>query len=93
MAKTKYDPKGYVTNEYLDDAVNIILKGMDTMIKNFRVEVKGGFDKVGLKLNKMDVDISSIKDDVKGLTSDLSSTVSKKDFNTFKIKMNRFATS
>ena len=90
---TKYDPKGLVTNEYLDDATDKILKGMDTMIKNFRVEVKGGFDKVGLKLNKMDVDISSIKDDVKGLTSDLSSTVSKKDFNTFKIKMNRFATS
>ncbi len=90
---TKYDPKGLVTNEYLDDAADKILKGMDTMIKNFRVEVKGGFDKVGLKLNKMDVDISSIKDDVKGLTSDLSSTVSKKDFNTFKMKMNRFATS
>ena len=30
----KYDPKGLVTNEYLDDAADKILKGMQTMFNN-----------------------------------------------------------
>lgn len=96
----KYDPKGLVTNEYLDDAADKILKGMNTMINNFRVEVKGAFNQVGkrfdrveTRLNKIEVELAGVKDEVQGLKADLSDTVSKREFNTFKLKMDRFATS
>lgn len=89
----KYDPKGLVTNEYLDDAADKILKGMDTMVKNLRGEMNTRFDKVDTRLDKIEVDLSEVKDEVQGLKADLSGTVSKREFNTFKLKMDRFATS
>jgi len=92
----KYDPKGLVTNEYLDDAVSRVVEGMDKIADGFKgefVKVYKRFDKVETKLDKIEVDLSEVKDEVQGLKADLSGTVSKREFNTFKIKMDRFATS
>lgn len=92
----KYDPKGLVTNEYLDDAVSRVVEGMDKIADGFKGEfskVYKRFDRVETRLDKIEVGLSEVKDEVQGLKADFSTTVSKSDFNTFKVKMNRFATS
>lgn len=99
---TKKDPKGFVTNEVLtetlDEAVDTILKGMDNMFKEERKFNFGTFaTKEDLKnfATKEDLkrEISWVRDDIKGLTADLADTISKKEFNQLKGKVDKYMAS
>lgn len=96
---SKKDPKAFVTNEVLDEtlgeAVETILKGMDTMFKEERKYNSQTFaTKEDLKefatKGELKAEISWIRDDIKGLTGELSKTVSKKDFNQLKSKVDKY---
>jgi len=92
----KYDPKSLVTNGYLDDAISRVVEGMDKIADGFKsefVKVHKKVDKVETKLDNIEVGLSEVKDEVQGLKTDLSTTVSKREFNAFKIKLGRFAIS
>jgi hypothetical protein len=98
--KKLQDPKAFITNKTLDEAVGAILKGMDNMINNFKVEVRSSFqevrkrfDNVDNRLEKIEADVSFIKDDLNGIKADLSDTVSKKEFNQLKGKVDKYLTS
>ncbi len=68
---TTKDPKAFVTNEYLDEAVETIIKGMDGIANGLKTEMKSGFHQVNTRLDKIEAEITWVKDDVKGLTADL----------------------
>lgn len=86
MAKT--DPKGVVTNEYLDGAVDKIIKGVDRMFKGERKYNTETFaTKEDLKR-----EASWLKDDIKGLKADLSIVPGRGEFNNLKTKVDRFIT-
>ena len=89
----KIDPKAFVTNETLDEAVDTILKGMDNLIVGLKTEVKSGFNQVNIHLDKVDAEMSYIKDDVKGLTADISNTPSRNEFNQLKGKVEKYLAS
>lgn len=87
---TKKDPKAFVTNLDLDEAVDSILKGMDNML----VEQKKIFaTKEDLKqfATKEDLkrEASWLRDDIKGLTADIINVPSKKEFSELKVKVNK----
>jgi hypothetical protein len=85
----KKDPKAFVTNETLDEAVDTILKGMDNMFKGERkFNVQTFASKEDLKR-----EVSWLKDDIKGLTADLSNVPSRNDFNQLKGKVDKYLAS
>ena len=104
---TKKDPKVFVTNEVLtetlDDAVDTLLKGMDNMLEEqkkifaTKEDLKGFATKEDIKelATKEDLkrEVSWLRDDIKGLTADLSETVSKKEFNQLKGKVDKYLVS
>lgn len=55
----KVDPNAFVTNKTLQEAVDTILERMDGLIKEFRIEVKSSFNKVGLRLDNLEDNISN----------------------------------
>ena len=82
----KYDPKALVTNEYLDDAVDTILKGMDKMSKeNHKLNLGTFTTKEDLKR-----ETSFIRQDINDLRAEIAISPTRKEFNRFKSK---FATS
>lgn len=92
----KKDPKAFVTNETLDEAVDTILKGMDGMFKEERKFNAQTFTtKEDLKLTKEELktEISWVKDDISGLTADLSAVPTKKEFSELKGKVDRYLAS
>jgi len=92
----KKDPKAFITNGILDDAVDTILKGMDGMFKEERKFNTQTFaTKEDLKDTKEELktEISWVKDDIKGLTADLSVVPSKREFNELKVKVDKYLAS
>jgi len=92
---TKYDPKGPVTNEYLDEAVDTILKGMDKMSKeNHKLNLGTFATKDDLKTFATKEDLkretSFIRQDISDLRAEIATSPTRKEFNRFKSK---FATS
>ncbi len=83
---TKYDPKGPVTNEYLDDAADKILKGMQTMFNN---QDKLNDTKFATK-EDLKRETSFIRQDISDLRAEISTSPTRKEFNKLKLK---FATS
>jgi hypothetical protein len=97
---TKKDPKAFITNEVLtenlDEAVDIILKGMDNMFKEERKFNSQTFtSKEDLKNTKEELktEISWVKDDIKGLNADLADAPSKNEFNQLKGRVDKYITS
>lgn len=88
------DPKTFVTNKTLGEAVDTILKGMDNMLEE---QKKIFATKEDLKLfaTKEDLkrEISWVRDDIKGLTADLVDTVSKREFNKLESKVDKYLAS
>lgn len=83
------NPKALVTNKTLGEAVDAILKGMDNIIKEekkFNVQTFTSKDDLSRE-------IGWVRDDIKGLTSELSETVSKKEFNQLKGKVDKYLVS
>jgi hypothetical protein len=88
MAKTK-DPNARATNQDLSEAVDAILKGMDNLFKEERkFNVQTFTSKDDLK-----TEIGWVRDDINGLKADLVDTVSKKEFNQLKGKVDKYLTS
>ncbi len=94
----KKDPKIFITNETLDEAVDTILKGMDGMFKeerkfNFQTfATKEDLKELATK-DELKTEISWLRDDVKGLTADISVIPSKREFNELKGKVDKYLTS
>lgn len=91
---TTKDPKAFVTNEYLDDAVDTLLKGMDNMLEEQKkiFATKEDLKQFATK-DDLKTEIGWLKDDIKGLTADLSGTPSKKEFNELKDKVDKYLAS
>ena len=79
---TKYDPKGPVTNEYLDDAADKILKGMQTMFNN---QDKLNDTKFATK-EDLKRETSFIRQDISDLRAEISTSPTRKEFNKLKLK-------
>ncbi len=69
---TKKDVEDIVFNELSEFHANI---------------TKPELDKLNTKIDDVSLNISFIKDDIRGITADLSTTVSKREFNDLKRKM------
>lgn len=68
----KKDPKAFVTNETLGEAVGTILGGMDDLIERQNEHLDQRFNKVDKRLDRIESEVTWVKDDIKGLTADLS---------------------
>ena len=97
MISMTKDLNASVTNKTLNEAVDVIMKGMDKIIDTLRSEMQGLFGKER-KFNmetfatKEDLkrEASWLRDDIKGLTADLSDTVAKKEFSQLKTKVDKY---
>lgn len=87
----KKDPKAFVTNETLDDAVNSILSGLDNLLEE---QKKTFATKDDLKqfATKEDLhkEVSWLRGDIRDLKADLSDTPSRKEFNQLKTKVDKY---
>ena len=82
----KYDPKGLVTNEYLDDAADKILKGMQTMFNN---QNKLNDTKFATK-EDLKRETSFIRQDISDLRAEIATSPTRKEFNKFKVKFDKY---
>ena len=89
----KQDPKAAVTNEVLsktlNKAIDTILTGMDNLLKEERIFNVQTF----ATKEDLEREIGWVRDDIKGLTGELSQTVSKKEFNQLKSKVDKYIAS
>jgi len=90
---TKKDPKAFVTNETLDEAVDTILKGMDNMFENQNKYLNKRFNGVDKRLDKVEAELTYVKDDIKGLTADIAILPSRKEFNQLESKVDKYLVS
>lgn len=90
---TKKDPKAFVTNESLDDAVGTILRGMDNMFENITTkdDLATTEKRLSKRLDKVESDIYFVGQDIKDIKSDLSDTPTLRQFNTLKAKVNKIS--
>ena len=83
------DPNEVVTNgvlnKTLNEAVDTILKGMDNLLKEER---KFNTQTFATK-EDLNREIGWVRNDIKDLTADLSITVSKREFNELKTKVDK----
>ena len=82
-----------VTNRGLAEVLKAVTSGMDKTINEVQIGFRGvnqRLDKIENRLEKVELDVSFVKNDVKGLTADLSSTVSKKEFNKLESKVDKY---
>lgn len=82
----RVDTKEPVNRGMLDEAVDAILKGMESM---FAGQDKR-FDKIESGLRKLDVGLSGVKDTVNGLKAEFSDTPSRKEFNELKTIVDKY---
>ncbi|MBN1168715.1 hypothetical protein JXA63_02390 [Candidatus Woesebacteria bacterium] len=99
MSKKKSDAP--VVRKDLDDAVETILKGMDNMFKDPENPMNVRLDKVEVRLGKVEGRLETVKgeiqvlkrtvkDEARGLRAELSDTVSKKEHNELKARVDRY---
>ena len=81
--KTLSDP---VDRGMLNDAVDIILEGMDNLFSRFKKET----DDLKSEVKKNGLAISRLKNDFEGLLEEFSDTPSRKEVNDLKTKVDRF---
>lgn len=88
---TKADPNPPVVRKDLDEAVEAILKGMDGMFKNPDNPMNVRLDRLEAKVDNLETKVDNhyewLKDDINGLKADSSTTVSKKEFNQLKTRV------
>lgn len=77
---TKNSNKESVTRGMLNGAVDAILLGIDKLFGGLRTEMNKRFDKV-------EADINFIKHDIRDIKTDLSLTLTRKEFNELKEKV------
>lgn len=67
-----------------------ILNGVQTMFDKHEESNNKRFDSIENRLDKLETDVSEVKDEIKGIKSDLSTTVTKKEFNELKTKVDQY---
>lgn len=92
-----------VTKTMLDDAVDTMLLGMDSLFSKFqgemeglRIEMQGEFGKMNGRIGKVEnrlkaaeVELRWVKDDLKGLSPEYLDTPLRKEFNEPKQRVDR----
>jgi uncharacterized coiled-coil DUF342 family protein len=63
---------------------------LDNLEKRLKNKLGGKIDSLEVKVEEVRNDVKWIKDDIKGIKADLSLTVSKKDFNKLKSRVDRY---
>ena len=96
----KTDKNGLVTRGMLDEAVDALLKGMDSLYEKFKSEMNSQigylrgemntrFGKVEDEIHGVKIELSHVKDEVKGLKADLSITPSRRELEILKKKVDK----
>ena len=75
--------KDLVTKSMLDDAVDVILKGMDKLFGGLKTEMNKRFDRV-------ETDITFIKRDTRDIKAELSDTPSRREFKDLKTRVDTY---
>lgn len=89
LTKDDLEKVEQITNKNLLEAVDTILKGIDNII----LETRNGFKQISENFaTKEDLsrEVGWVRDDIKGLTADLVDTVSKKEHNKLKMKVDKY---
>ena len=90
----KVNPNAPIVRKDLDDAVSAILEGMDNMFKDPDNPMNKRLDGVEYRLSELETKVDNhykwLKDDISGLKADLSDTVSRKEFNQLKSRVNKY---
>ena len=94
---TKRDPKGFVTNQVLNEVldeklkevVDVIMQGMDNLYIRFKQEVASQFKPVQKDLEEVKTNTVFIKRDIKDIKEELSVTPTLRQFNELKSKVDR----
>jgi uncharacterized membrane-anchored protein YhcB (DUF1043 family) len=71
----------------LDEAVEAILKGVETLFGNFRGELIAKFDKVGERFDKLEAGQKDLQRQISDLKYD---TPTQKEFDTLKDKVDKY---
>lgn len=93
MPKAK--KQDFVTKTMLDEAVDTILKGVDGLIKQLRIDLKKEMrvefrKELRDELEPIRADVTFIKDDIRGIKADLSDTPSRRQFNQLKARVDKY---
>jgi len=72
-----------VTKSMLNDAVDVILRGMDKLFNGLKTEMNKRFDSV-------ESDITFIKRDIRDIKVELSDTPSRREFNGLKTRVDKY---
>lgn len=88
----KRDPKGFVTNKVLDDAVDAILQGMNNLatkgdLKQFAT--KKDLEQFATK-EDLRREVSWLRGDIRDLKTELSNTPSRGEFSELKTKVDKY---
>jgi uncharacterized membrane-anchored protein YhcB (DUF1043 family) len=83
----KVDPKEPVNRGVLDEAVEAILKGVETMFGNFRGEMNTKFAKVDERFDKLEAGQKDLQRQISDLKYD---TPTQKEFDTLKSKVDKY---
>lgn len=95
----KRDPKGFVTNEILDDAVDAILQGMNNLFEeqkkifatkeDLKQLEKRALEKFATK-EDLKREIMWVRGDIRDLKAELSDTPSRGEFSELKTKVDKY---
>ena len=83
----KVDPKEPVSRGVLDEAVEAILKGVETMFGNFRGEMNTKFSKVDDRFDKLEAGQKDLQRQISDLKYD---TPTQKEFDTLKSRVDKY---
>ena len=86
----KDDPNEPVTRGMLEDAVDVILDGMDKMVGELRNQINTRFDKTESRLNGLEVEVRGVKDEVRGLKAEFSVTPTRREFEELKARVDKY---
>jgi len=90
----KTNPNAPVVRKDLDEAVETILEGMDNLLNDPESEMQKKFKNVDNRFDLLETKINNVerhlKDEIGGLKADLSNTVTKKEFNQLKTKVDKY---
>ena len=77
------------TREVLDEAVDILLEGMDKLYEKFKGDMNTGFGNIENRLRSVEVELSHVKDEINGLKADLSNTPTRREFEELKVRVDK----
>ena len=83
------DDKEHVTKQMLDEAIDAILEGMSKLVGGLENKMNTRFDNVENRLQKVETEISYVKDEMNGLKADFSTTLSRRELEELRQKVDK----